>query len=551
MTVGTARGPSGLLRSYGPLAVVALAFVVMALAVDPLPRLQKTVAAEAPTPLVTEAPGPNGETGGVAPGAVQGQVNPATGVVAPAGTRARGSAPPGASRCTDRARQVPGDPYSPPCFAFTGNNGGATSQGVNATDIVVTARQLEGPSAAQIFAQISGEQVEDSPDSVKDTLLALADYFNTHFQFYGRKIKIAFFNGEGNGQAELLGGGQDKALADAIKASKQMHAFADISGLTIPYADALARNGVVNIGAPYPSRKWFVDHRPFAWSLFPDGTNVVEADSTWITSRLVGLPVQYSPDFKGKPRKYAVVAPENAEYQQSVNAYITAVKTAGFDIALNVKYKLDLNSMPNQASNIIAQLKDAGITSVICGCDPVMLAIGLTPKANEQSYNPEWLTAGLAFVEQDIVAQLIDKNQWQHAFGIAYNAESEPIGRSYPHAAYKTQRPNDEPAFGVEEVYYQLYMLALGIELAGPNLTPQTFEQGMFSYPGGTGPRGTWGFGPGDYTPMDDFREIWWDPNKISGQNNKPGAWVQLNGGKRYRKGQVPHGPADYFTSGS
>ena len=36
-------------------------------------------------------------------------------------------------------------------------------------------------------------------------------------------------------------------------------------------------------------------------------------------------------------------------------------------------------SMPNQASNIIAQLKDAGVTTVVCACDPVMLALGMTP----------------------------------------------------------------------------------------------------------------------------------------------------------------------------
>ena len=58
-------------------------------------------------------------------------------------------------------------------------------------------------------------------------------------------------------------------------------------------------------------------------------------------------------------------------------------------------------------------------------------------------------------------------------------------------------RPNDEPAFGVEEIYYQMYLLAIGIQMAGPNLTPQTFEAGMFAYPGGSGPRGLWGFGAG------------------------------------------------------
>jgi hypothetical protein len=215
-----------------------------------------------------------------------------------------------------------------------------------------------------------------------------------------------------------------------------------------------------------------------------------------------------------------------------------------------MKYKLDISSMPNQASNVIAQLKDSGITSVLCACDPVMLALGLTPKANEQGYEPEWMTSGLAFVDQDIVSQLIDTRQWQHAFGIAFNAESEPQGRSFPYAAYKQVRPGDEPAFGVEELYYQMYLLAIGVQMAGPNLTPETLEAGMFAYPGGTGPRGLWGFGPGDYTPTDDYREIWWDPNRISGQNNQAGAWVQLGNGARYSPDNPPTGTAPYFKEG-
>ena len=346
--------------------------------------------------------------------------------------------------------------------------------------------------------------------------------------------------------------GEEKALADAVRASKEYRAFADISGITIPYADALAQNGVVNFGAPYPSQKWFDERAPFAWSLFPDGTNVVRSSSASVIGRFpAGSTVQYGGDsLNGRPRKYAVVAPENAEYQESVNAYIGLLGKAGIEVALNMKYKLEIDSMPNQASNIIAQLKDAGVTSILCGCDPVMLALGLTPKANEQDYQPEWMTSGLAFVDQDIVSQLIATNQWQHAFGIAYNAESEPLGRSYPYAAYKSVRPGDEPAFGVEEVYYQMYLLAIGIQMAGPDLNPATFEAGMFAYPGGLGPRGSWGFGPGDHTPTDDYREIWWDPNRISGQNNRAGAWVQLGNGARYTPETAPRGQPRYFEEG-
>src|SRR3546814_2616361 len=75
---------------------------------------------------------------------------------------------------------------------------------------------------------------------------------------------------------------------------------------------------------------------------------------------------------QGQPRKLALVAPENAEYQESVNLYLDLLGQAGISVALNLKYKLDISSMPNQASNIIAQLKDNGITTVLCGCDPVM-----------------------------------------------------------------------------------------------------------------------------------------------------------------------------------
>ena len=33
----------------------------------------------------------------------------------------------------------------------------------------------------------------------------------------------------------------------------------------------------------------------------------------------------------------------------------------------------------------------------------------------------------------------------------------------------------------------------------------------MFDYPEHLGPAGLWGFGPQDYTPMDDYHEIYWD----------------------------------------
>jgi hypothetical protein len=541
---------AGLVRSYGPLLGAAAVFVVMAATVPVAARDRQEFAGNVSVPnVVTEEPGTvtvDPGTGGTGGG------SGTTGGSTTGGSTTGGAATTGVHACPDRKQQVPGDPYSPPCYAFSGGNGGATYQGVTGDTIKVAVRTLEGPTAAQLFASISGQSVNDSPESAETTLRALADYFSSHFQFYGRKIELEFFRGQGNGTTEILGGGKETALADATRAAKEFKVFADISGITIPYADALARQGVVNFGSPYPSQQWFEARAPYSWSLFPDGTNVTRSSAASLIGRVPpGSTTQFGgASVNGKPRVFGIVAPENAEYQESVNTFVDIMTKAGFHFATNLKYKLEINSMPNQASNVIAQLKDAGVTSVICACDPVMLALGLTPKANEQNYDPEWLTSGLAFVDQDIVSQLIDSRQWQHAFGIAYNAESEPLGHSFPYAAFKTIRPNDEPAFGVEELYYQMYLLAIGLQMAGPNLTPQTFQAGMFAYPGGTGPRGLWRFGPGDHTPTDDFREMWWDPDRISPQNNQRGAWVQLNGGARYTADRAPKGSAPFFQGG-
>jgi hypothetical protein len=526
-------------RGYGVVGASALALLVAAVVVDvPRSRTRYQGAMRAPE---VGAPA----TGG-APASLVGSGGPGGGSGSTSGGRG------GVTPCADRARQVPEDPYSPPCFAFEGDNGGATSRGVTRDAIHVSVREVTNGSATDIFASLGGQGIDASSASVEDTLDALAEYFTTHFQLYGRRIEIHRFQGAGDGITELLGGGKEAALADALVSAKEIGAFADISAQTIPYSDALSRNGVVNIGSPYPSRRWFEQRRPYAWSQFPDGTNVVSATSSAMIGRFPpGSRAEHAGrGLRDRPRRFAILAPENPEYQESIEVLIDKLRTARIDVAMNQKYKLDLVSFPNQASDIVAELKDAGITSVLCLCDPAMAAFGLTPKAEEQSYEPEWITAGLVFVDQDVVAQTIDRRQWQRAFGTAYNAEVERIRGSFPYFAYKSVRPDDEPVRGVEELYYEMYLLVLGIQMAGPNLTPETFQQGMFAYPPAFGPRGTWDFGPGDYTPANDYREIWWDPDRISAQDDRPGAWVQLDGGRRWSPERPPRGRAPFFEEG-
>jgi hypothetical protein len=530
---------SRLVRGYGPLLAAALLFLLMAVFV---PTVDREVVTTSGTSAGSDAGGSadvlgSNETAEDGTGAAAGGGAGGTG-----GTAAgKAALPPGVkSGCPNKPKQVPNDPYAPPCVLFSGNNGGATARGVTGDKIVVAARVLNEPGFQQALADVAGAQISDTPEDVKRTVLGMVDYFNKSFQFYGRKMAIAFYDGKGSSTTELLGGGQEEAEADATTVAEEIKAFADMTAGTVPYHDALTRRKVLAFGAPYTSREWMTERRPYSWSIATDCSIVTESVAEFAVKRLAKRKAEFAgPAFQQQTRKFGTLSPENPWYQECADAGAKIAEKAGLPFGERIKYKLDLGSMSNQATNVIAKLKSAGVTSVICGCDPVF-PIFLTQKAQEQGYTPEWIVTGTALTDQDIVGQLYEKEQWKHAFGISYLGSPQPIRGSDGYFAYKSVR-SDEPAFIVDIIYYQLYMIALGIQLAGPNLTPQTFEAGMFSYPGGAGRVGTWGFGPKQYTPTQDFREIWWNGTATSTQNGKQGAYIEVDGGKRYKPGTLPN----------
>jgi hypothetical protein len=90
-----------------------------------------------------------------------------------------------------------------------------------------------------------------------------------------------------------------------------------------------------------------------------------------------------------------------------------------------------------------------------------------------------------------------------------------------------------------------MYEMAIGIQMAGPDLTPTNLEAGFRAYPGSVDGAsnaefGTWGFPPGHFTPELDSWIIYWEPNKISPYNGKAGAYVIAS--PRYKAGQYPTG---------
>jgi hypothetical protein len=535
-----------LFRGYGPLAVFVLLLLLMSVLVPS--KVQKansvTTAGGTKTPSGTGTPAPGATTpgattpGATTPGAAGGTDGGAA--PAPAGdglggaTTAAGVAP-----CQGQADQVPGDPYSPPCFTFTGDNGGPTHHGVSATEIHVSFRVLNEKGFQQTLASLAGASLQDTPETVRNTVSALAEYFNKQYQFYGRRIVIDFYDGVGSNTTELLGGGRDKAQVDATTV-QSMGSFADLSANSEPYADALASKDVVGFGDPYLSVKWHDEHRPYIWSIASAGTEVANFAAEYSIKKLCGKPAVYAGGaLKGQPRKFASFAPENSWYQESVQVARDTFTNGGCDPGVNVQYKLDLGTMSNQATNLIAQMQSSGVTTILCGCDPI-IPVFLSGAANRQGYYPEFVIVGTALTDTDIVGQLWNQEFAKHAFGVSSLTEPLPANQSIGYAAYKAVR-QDEPAFSVDLIYYQMAQMAIGLQMAGPNLTPESFEAGMFTYPPKLGPAGQWGFAAHDYTTADDVREIYWDPNAISKYNQKNGAFVETDH-KRYTFGNIPAG---------
>ncbi|HXB36368.1 MAG TPA: hypothetical protein VNU75_01565 [Acidimicrobiales bacterium] len=536
LRLSAAKANGRLLKGYGPLAALLVAFVLMAMLV-PTKAPQQDVVHE--TQKVTGGTGTGTGTGTNAAAATAGSTTGGSAGAAGAGATAGAKTSGAAASATAAGHtgacagaQVPGDPYSPPCISFSGSNGGATSPGVTANQINVTYRiTSDSESFQQTLASLGGANIVDTTADIERTITALATYFDNHFQFYGRKLNIEYFNGQGSITNELLGSGQQQADADAVTAAQQLHAFAELNGASEPYGVALSGQHVVNFGVPYLSASFMANYAPYMWSLDTESNDVVSATQELYLKSMAGGPATYAGgSLKGQPRKVAIIAPSDPWYQTAAQSAVQEAAAAGHPVADNIQYQLNLSTLSSQAATVISQLQNDGITTVFCGCDPVF-PVYLTSRAAEQGYQPEWIVAGVALTDQDIVGQLFQQSEWSHAFGVSFNGPTLPKQQTFGYAAYKQVSPSTEPANAVDIIYAQMYEMAIGLQMAGPNLTPQTFESGMRAYPGSQAGApnalyGTWGFPDGHFTPQEDWTFIYWNPSMTSPYNDKTGAYV-------------------------
>lgn len=523
------RSESRLLRGYGPLLGWITAFLAMVL-------LAPTVA---PERIVTTRTRTN--TIGGSSGEVVGEGGTT-------GTDGQAAVEPGVASCP--GPQITGDPYSPACKTWSGgNNGGATARGVTKDTIKIAWRDVGGPyDIGSTISSLTGKRVNTGNATREDfirTYETLIEYFNRRFQFYGRKLKLEVYRATGSATDELLGGGQAGANADAIKEAQEIGAFADIGAQAPVFADALARQGVIATNPVYPSNAAYKRNFPYNFGLSPDCDKVAKFVTDFILKQVLDYPV-IAGQFKGQKRKLGIVYPESPAYSPCAEHAKRITEAAGREWPTARTYRLSLDGIPPDARDITAAFANQGITTFVLFTDPLFPYFA-TATAEQSNWHPEWIQAGVAFLDTDFAAQLYEPKQWKHAFGVSLLGELLPARATHAYSAYRSIDSTTSPIeLAVELMYYNLYLLAIGVQGAGPNLTPETFARGMRAYKPAqpVGPAGAWLFPENEFTAPADGKVVWWDPSKVSSYNGQRGSYA--DNGERYPIGEIPKRPAEH-----
>jgi hypothetical protein len=530
------------------------------------------------------ATGASGAAGGAGSGgAASGLSGGASGASGASGARAAAGAggPVGAVQfatgvtrggvaCKPGVRQIPLSQYADPCEAmFTGNNGGATYNGVTGDTITISVRHdsdASGPNAAavQAEAQAAGG---DSFDMQEQAARMLTNYFNKTFELYGRQVKIVDFNGQGNSTQEAQSQGQAAACADADAVATTVHAFGDINyGAAMqesgPFSACAARYHVyVPIGAPYFSDTNFQKWDPYVWNLTMNCSLISREEAEAIGKELVPYPAKWAGSDGGVPlngmqRKFATYVPNNPDYQDCTNT-AKGILQSQYGLspsrADQYNYALDVSTFPEDAQRAVIQFAANRDTTVILACDPIS-PIFLTQDAFNQNYHPEWYDIGVALTDTDNWGQLWSQPEVAgHLFGLSENGSTQtqldPNGEAA--LTWKAASGKDMGKdTTIPIIYAELLSMFDELQAAGPILTPANIAAGTRKLVGGGGPTaplGTWSFAQ-YHSGIVDAREIYWDSGGRSPANGKQGTFVAVWGGQRYGVGQFPSGQPPFYS---
>jgi hypothetical protein len=461
-------------------------------------------------------------------------------------------------RCnTDIGRAAYPSFFAPECYApFTGDNGGATAPGVTADSVKVIFYQT--PETDPVIDFITREiQVNDTNEDDAATLRGFNEFYAKYFETYGRQVDLQFFTGTGPSNDPVA------ARADAVTIAN-MQPFAVLGGpLLVPdFADELAARKILCISCtPAQSSDFYNQRSPYVWGVANSGQQAQVHSAEYVSKRLAGENAEWAgdPALQDQERKFGLIyLSTSEESEQTIRLFEQELADNDVDVAVSISYASPVD-LQTSAPQYIAQMKDAGVTTVMFSGDPIAPQ-PLTNAATSQDYRPEWFLTSTALADTTAFARTYDQEQWRHAFGVttlAARVDPSISGTLFLWDWYfGTPSPTVTGGAVTVPILNTLYAVLQGM---GPAVTHENFRAALFaaaptqravSQPSlSWGDKGIWPYD--DYLGIDDATELWWDPTATGPdeiQRSGTGMYRYSDGGKRYLPGEWPDTKPQLFV---
>jgi hypothetical protein len=409
-------------------------------------------------------------------------------------------------RCVGSPPRQTEDPQSPPCVAFWagGSNGGSTWGGVTSTQINVAVPTTDARALADLEA-----------------------YFNNRYEFYGRKLKLTPASKQDVSTCQERKAG---AAEDVVKFNVFAGLAANDGNAGLCYNSELARQKRMSVASgPQYAEVDMQAYRPYLWQYTMGNDEAFAALGEMVCARLGTKPANHTPDplLRGQPRTYGVVL-QNVirDFDITAEPLVDAMAKCGANVKPEHVFRLSTNDdagleNPQASDTAVLRLKQDGVTTVV-NLGIVFVEQYIPTAADRQQYYPEWLftTYGGNDLNLGIHTFWPQATQRQTIMGLTLQAPMRPYENDPSYLAMKEVDPSIDYNANLGTVsqfwtqYHALLVLASGMQMAGPNLTPENFERALqrtdFPYPA-VDPTvsGDVGF-KGDHSMTDDAAEFWW-----------------------------------------
>lgn len=445
-------------------------------------------------------------------------------------------------RCVGNPPRQTEDPQSPPCVPyFEGDNGGATYRGVTRDTITLAIPSSDQRANADLEA-----------------------YFNKRYEFYGRRLRL------------VPGGGGETCAqrkSAAVAADTQLKVFGGLDAFSGNggncFQTEMARRQLISaLSYVQFGENELLSLQPYLWQYSMSFDKLLRAVGEMYCARLAGGKAEYSPDpfYKASARKLGLVLQNGLRDTDIDLAPIDrALAVCGASVAL--KERLSSNddpglANPDRAQAAMAKFKANGITTVL-NLSIAFLSQYVSSAADGQQYYPEWIFTTYGSLDTNTAIKVFwpQASERQSIIGLTVMPPMRPWTEETSYQAVKEVDPAVDPAADTSFLqnltpqYRTLLVVASGIQMAGPNLTPQTFASALqrtkFPYPPDDPTKaGNVGFA-GDHSMTEDLAEFWWSETAKSPlgyvSDGSVGAVCYLDGGNRRRLGSWPNGRGTFF----